>query len=364
MPRSVRTTLSRKVGLPPGTPVYTGTPPDGPVRIRMVQYGVDFYEERLNVSLDEVAQVAGTRSNKWIDVEGIHDVDVVLRLCEIFHIHLLTTEDIVHVGMRPKAEEYDDYFFVVTEMLNVTPESVADDDRIPRLKAEQISILFGERYVLTFQERPGDVWDPVRRRLRGDVGTGRTRRMGSDYLAYALLDAVVDHYFVVLDTIGDEIEDIEEIALDDLGADVVPRIHDLKRQLLLLRKTVWPLREVSGALGRTECRAVNASTGPYLRDLHDHVVQAIETTELYRESSVALLELYLAGTSNRLNQVMKMLTVLTAVFIPVTFVAGIYGMNFDNMPELHWKYGYHVTLAVMAGLVAAMLGYFRRQGWL
>jgi magnesium transporter len=360
--RGVRQSAASKIGLPPGTPVYTGDRPEGPARVRMFQYGVDHFEERADVSVEAITEASRNRSYKWIDVDGIHDVALVQRLCEIFHIHPLTIEDVVHVGMRPKAEEYDDYFFVVIEMLNLTENG--EGDVFPRFKAEQISVIFGARFVLTFQERPGDVWDPVRKRLRGDSVTQRLRRLGSDYLAYTLLDAIVDHYFLVLDTIGDEVEAIEEIALDNLGEDTVARIHDLKRQLLMLRKTVWPLREVSGVLQRTECAVVAPTTAPYLRDLHDHVVQAIETTELYRESAVALLELYLAGTSNRLNQVMKVLTVLTAVFIPITFVAGIYGMNFDYMPELRWKYGYFFTLGLMATMSLGMLAYFRRQGWI
>lgn len=362
MARSVRATMARKIGLPPGTPVYTGTVPDGPVHVRMFQYGADHLEERADVSVDDLAACIGTRSTKWIDIDGIHDVAFVQKVCDLFAIHALTVEDIVHVGLRPKAEEYDEYFFVSIEMLNL--ESGTEDDPYPRLHAEQISILFGAGFVITFQERPGDVWEPVRKRLRVEGGAGRLRRMTSDYLAYSLLDAIVDHYFLVLDAIGEEVEDIEDIALDALNEGTVERIHEMKRQLLMLRKTVWPLREVTGVLGRANSAVIAPTTLPYLRDLHDHVVQAIDTTELYRESAVALLELYLAGTSNRLNQVMTVLTVLTAVFIPVTFVAGIYGMNFEYMPELHWKYGYFWSLGLMATISLGMLGYFRRQGWI
>lgn len=353
--------MARKIGLPPGTPVYTGSAPDGPVHVRVFQYGTDHVEERVDVPIDELATYVNSRSNRWIDVDGIHDVAFVQRVCDLFCIHPLTVEDIVHVGLRPKAEEYDDYFFVAIEMLNLLEGT--ENDPYPRLHAEQISILFGAGFVLTFQERPGDVWDNVRKRLRMEGSAGRLRRMSSDYLSYSLLDAIVDHYFLVLDSIGEDVEDVEDIALDQLNEGTVERIHEMKRQLLMLRKTVWPLREVTGVLGRSNSPVIAETTLPYLRDLHDHVVQAIDTTELYRESAVALLELYLAGTSNRLNQVMTVLTVLTAVFIPVTFVAGIYGMNFDDMPELHWRYGYLWSLGLMATISLGMIGYFRRQGW-
>lgn len=349
---------NKKVGLPPGTAVYTGDRGPGPVHVHVLKYGVDTIEERENVSLEDCALLPDTPLIKWVDIDGVHDVPTVQKLCEMFKIHPLTLEDILSIGTRPKIDEYDHYYFVVLNMLEVhRPENGHSE-----IRSEQVSLIFGENFVLTFQEQPGDVWDIIRKRLRAEGS--RIRRLNADYLAYALLDAVVDHYFLVLEDLGEEIEELEGNSIDQLGEDAVAEIHELKRQLLTIRRNVWPLREVSGALQRAESPLIARTTRPFLRDLHDHVLQTIETTELYRESAVALLELYLAGASNRLNQVMKVLTVLTAVFIPVTFISSVYGMNFEYMPELHWRYGYFFALGLMGTVAVGMFAYFRRQDWL
>jgi magnesium transporter len=353
----------RKAGLPPGMPIYTGEPRQGPLKITVIDFSPDHLEEREGLTVEEIKPYVTKNSVTWVHIDGVHDARVVQQICDLFSVHALAIEDILTIGTRPKCEEYETYFFIVLEMLNLAQDADAKGRPDFHIVPEQVSIVFGDGFVVTFLEDPGDIWDGVRKRLRGDAS--RLRRLKADYLCYALLDAVVDHYFLVLEALGDRAEALEEIALYSLEADTISRIHSLKQELLGVRKSVWPLRDVTGVLTRsTSPAAIQPSTVPYLRDLHDHVLQVIETAEIHRESTVALLELYLAGTSNRLNQVMKLLTVLTAVFIPVTFVAGIYGMNFDNMPELHWRYGYFWALGMMGSIGVGMLLYFRKQNWM
>jgi magnesium transporter len=347
----------KKVGMPPGSIVYTGEPRTEPINITVYDYTADRMEERTTVGLEECLDYKDKPSATWVDVDGVHDAKLVQRICEGYGVHPLTIEDIVTLGTRAKCEEYDDYLFIVLDML----ECVERDGKLA-IQGEQVSVVLGKNFVLTFQEAAGDVWEPIRKRIRTDGS--RMRRSGSDYLAYALLDAVVDHYFLVLEQVGAVVEQMEETALDSIGPETVGEIHDLKRLLLKVRKAVWPLRDVTGILVRTESELIGPTTRPFLRDVHDHVMQAIDTNELYRESAVSLLELYLAGTSNRMNQVMKVLTVIATIFIPITFISSVYGMNFDYMPELHWKYGYFWALGLMAATAAGLIVYFRKNDWL
>jgi magnesium transporter len=352
---------AKKAGAAPGTVVYTGDrDPLAPIRISVFEYDGEHLIERPDAATEDcvrAARASRERGVLWINVDGVHDTALVQRICSEFQVHSLTVEDICSVVQRPKVEEYPDYVFIVVEML-----SHALDGDAPYVVAEQLSMVVGSGFVLTFQEEAGDGWDAIRKRLRNQAG--RLRRDGSDYLTYALLDGVVDDYFVVLDALGQEIERYEEEAIGSLDEALLHRVHDLKRQLLLVRTAVWPLREVTGHLVHAESEWIRSSTRPFLRDLHDHVVQVIETTEIYRESAVALVELYLASSGNRLNQVMKMLTLVATIFIPVTFVSSIYGMNFDHMPELHWRLGYPLALLFMWGVAAFMVWYFRREKWL
>ena len=356
----------KKTGLPPGSAVYTGSRSGDPIRISVI----DFCDARCEnvgvVSVDQLASYRGVASTTWVDVDGVHDAELVQQVCEIFAIHALAIEDILSIGTRPKFEEYDDSLFIVLHMLETDPQPLHSGHRSGqaiKVGIEQVSVVIGRGFVLTFQERPGDVWDPVRKRIH--TSGSRFRKSGSDYLGYALLDAVVDHYFHVLETIGDEVENLEGKALDAGDSGVVVGVHSLKRTLLRIRRAVWPLREVTGALMRSEHQGlVQAATQPFLRDLHDHVVQAVETAEIYRESAITLLDIYLAGTSNRMNEVMKVLTVNAAIFIPITFISSVYGMNFQFMPELHWKYGYFIAAGVMASTALVMVVYFKRKKWM
>jgi len=294
----------------------------------------------------------------WINVDGLGDLEVLRRIAEVFGIHRLALEDVLNVHQRPKVEEYGEQIFVVARMVR----------RAEHLQGEQLSLFLGRRFVLTFQERKGDVFDPVRERIR--QGKGRIRKVGPDYLAYALLDAVVDGYFPVLESYGEELERLEDEVLLRPAPGVIPKIHAVKRDLLWIRRAVWPLREAVGSLSREGSALVTDETRVYMRDVQDHAIQLLDLVETDRELVSGLMDVYLSSLSNRMNEVMKVLAVIATIFIPLTFVAGIYGMNFDasaspwNMPELAWRYGYPACLLAMAGLAAGLVVYFRRKGWI
>lgn len=264
-------------------------------------------------------------------------------------------EDIANTGQRPKIEDFVDYIFVVLKMLDY-------DEKESEITVEQLSLILGPSWAISFQENVGDVFDPIRERIRGDQG--RIRKMGSDYLVYALIDAVVDNYFIALERIGEKIEDIE----DELVANPVPEtlraIHNLKRQMIVLRKSVWPLREVISRLERWESKLISKSTDIYLRDVYDHTIQVIDAIETYRDMLSGMLDIYLSSVSNRMNEVMKVLTIIATIFIPLTLVAGIYGMNFNYMPELKLSWGYPLVLSIMLAIGIVMLLYFRKKKWL
>jgi magnesium transporter len=278
----------------------------------------------------------------------------VRSLGERFLIHPLVQEDILNTDHRPKIEVHDDYLYIVIKALSFNQTS-------QRLQAEQISLIVGDNYLLTFCEQPGTVFDGVRARIR----SGRKiRELGSDYLAYALIDAVVDNYFLLLEQLGDAIEDLEEELIQRPAANIVHRIHHFKREMLLLRKAVWPMREVLSSLSRDEAIITSRDIRMYLRDVYDHSIHIIDNMETLRELLAGMLDLYVSSSSQRLNETMKTLTLFASIFMPLTFIAGVYGMNFDYMPELHWRWGYPLIMLVMAGCGAGLLYYFRRQHWL
>ena len=264
-------------------------------------------------------------------------------------------EDIVHTGQRPKLEDYGSHLFVVLRMLRWNEETRQIDD-------EQVSFAIGPSWVLSFQERKGDVFDPIRDRLLSD--RGRIRKLGPDYLAYALVDAIVDHYFSILEALGERIESLGEEMAQNPRPQELEAIRHSKRELLFMRKSVWPLREVLSSLQRAETDLLRDSTVPYLRDVYDHTIQIIDTVETFRDMLSGLTDLYMSSVSNRMNEVMKVLTIIATIFIPLSFVAGLYGMNFDFMPELHWRYGYFAVLGLMLAIGIGMLLYFRRRKWL
>jgi len=291
----------------------------------------------------------------WINIDGLHQVDLIENIGECFDLHPLILEDILNTTQRPKLQDLEDYLCLILKMITY-------DETINQLHIEQVTLILGSNFVISFQETEGDVFDLVRDRLR--KGKGKIRKMGADYLAYALLDAVVDNYFIVLEKIGEEIESLEDELLEKPDPETVHGIHNLKRELIFLRKSVWPLREAIVGLEKGESSLIQDKTAIYLRDVYDHTIQVIDTIETYRDMVSGMLDVYLSSLSNKMNEVMKMLTIIATIFIPLTFLAGIYGMNFKYMPELEWPMAYPVLWLIMISVALFMLSYFRKKKWL
>ncbi|MEW6723239.1 MAG: magnesium/cobalt transporter CorA [Candidatus Micrarchaeota archaeon] len=351
MQRLVPKKRSKKAGLPPGTPMHIGDRRAEKTSIRLIRYSPDAVEENEVADLKELAPRKGTV--RWVNVDGVHDVELLGKLCGMFGLHPLVLEDIVNTDQRPKVEDFEDYLYIVIRMFDHSKEGLA---------SEQMSIVLGPDFVLSFQEAPGDVFDQMRERIRG--GKGKIRDMGPDYLAYALIDAVVDDYFSVIERIGDEIELMEEELVANPRPGVLRGIHHMKTEMILMRKSVWPLREVIASLEKSGHRLIKDSTRIYLRDVYDHTIHVIDTVETFRDMVSGMLDIYLSSVSNRLNEVMKFLTVVGTVFLPLTFITGIYGMNFDFMPELSHPLGYFGALGAMALVALVMLFYFRKKKWI
>jgi magnesium transporter len=344
-----------KAGLPPGTPVFVGERKTEATRITILDYDEARFEEKEVQTVEECSSCKDSATVSWINVDGVHDIDAIGKLADTFEIHPLTLEDIVNTQQRPKLEDYEKYLFFVLRMLIY-------DDATHEIQTEQISLVLGPNYVISFQEKQGDIFDPIRERIR--TGKGRIRKLGPDYLAYSLIDAIVDHYFLILEKSGERIEELEENVVMTPQPATLHEIHRMKREMILLRRSVWPLREVIGALEREESPLVAKSTRPFLRDLYDHTIQVIDTVETYRDMLSGMHDTYLSSISNRMNEIMKVLTIIATIFIPLTFIAGVYGMNFAFMPELKWRWAYFAVLGIMAVVAAGMLAYFRRKKWL
>ena len=347
---------AEKAALPPGTPVYVGEAPARPVRLSIIDYNGERFESRQAESAESCQPYVKTSTVTWINVDGIHEPDVIECLGRDFGLHPLTIEDIVNTSQRPKVEDLDGYVYIVLRML------YGDAREKGGIQDEQVSLILGRNFVISFQERPGDVFDAVRERLRLDKG--RIRRAGPDYLAYSLIDAIVDHYFLILEGVGERVEALEERLIADPRPETLQEIHRLKRQMIFLRRAVWPLREATSALARAESPLIDEGTRAYLRDVYDHTVQVIDVLEAYRDVIAGMLDTYLSSLSNRMNEVMKVLTVIATIFIPMTFIAGVYGMNFESMPELKLPWGYAAAWGAMIAVGLGMLLYFRRKRWL
>ncbi len=354
MPRFIKKT-SKKAGLPPGTLVHIGERKTKKVRISVTDYDETQFEQEAVKTVEECFPFKDKPTVTWINIDGLHDVKVIEKLGQYFDLHPLLLEDILNTEQRPKIEDFGDYIFLVVKMLNY-------DDKTEQIEAEQVSLILGPNWVISFQEREGDVFDPLRDRLR--KGKGRIRKMGADYLAYALVDAIVDHYFIILEEFGEKIEDTETELATNPTRETLQAIRTMKKEMVFLRKSVWPLRELVSSLERGESPLIRESTGIYLRDVYDHTIEVIDTVESFRDMISGMLDIYLSSISNRMNEVMKVLTIFAAIFIPLTFVAGIYGMNFEFMPELRWHFGYFGVLIGMASVAGGMLVYFRRKRWL
>jgi len=356
-----RVSASHKLGLPPGSLVYVGEKKDEPVRITLIDYDATTFEEKEVKSVEEAFPYRDKKTISWINIDGLHQTDILEKIGSHFGVHPLVLEDILNTNQRPKFEEHENHLFVVLKMLRY-------DERAQQIAGEQVSIVAGGNYLISFQEERGDVFDSVRQRLRGK--RVRIRSSGSDYLLYALMDAVVDYYFVILEKLGERIESLERVLMEHPSPEALREIYSLKRELLTLRKSIWPMRELVSGLERSESELVHKDTAIFLRDVYDHTIQVIDTAENYRETVSGLLDMYLSSISNKTNDVMKVLTMIATIFIPLSFIAGLYGMNFDtqaskwNMPELDWHWGYPAVLAVMLAVALGMVVYFKRKKWL
>ncbi|UCC68014.1 MAG: magnesium/cobalt transporter CorA [Armatimonadota bacterium] len=354
MRRLIRRT-SKKTGLPPGALVHVGERKVETAKVTIFDYHEDHLEQREATSIDECIPFKETPNVTWINISGIHDVQALQTLGDCYGIHPLVLEDILNTEQRPKMEDFGDYVFIVLKMLYLERET-------SEIRAEQISIILGVNFVISFQETDKDVFKSIRDRIRN--ARGRIRRRGCDYLAYALLDAVVDSYFIILETIGGRLEDIEDEIIQEPTAEILQIVYQIKRELIFLRKSVWPLREVLAALARQESDLIKQETVAYLRDVYDHTIQVADTNESFRDLVSGMHDTYLSSVSNRMNEVMKVLTIFATIFIPLTFIAGIYGMNFEWMPELAWHWSYPALWGVILVVGISMLLYFRSKRWL
>jgi magnesium transporter len=350
----------RRRRAPPGSSPGTLVADPGAQRpvVRVIGYGPADVQEVEAARLEDIASSRGKWPVVWVNVDGLADMDFIRAIGGMFGLHRLALEDVVNVHQRAKVEEYEDHLFIVSRM-------VALDDA-PH--TEQFTMFLGEGYLLTFQERSGDCFDPVRDRIRRH--RGQIREAGADYLAYALLDAVIDGYFPVLEDYGEELEALEDVVMSAPTRGHVNQIHEMKRDLLALRRAIWPQREMISALSRNATKQITEPTRLYLRDCYDHTIQLIDILETFREVASGLVDVYLSSISAHMNEIMKVLTIIATIFIPLSFIASLYGMNFRsdlspwNMPELSWTFGYPMALGLMAAVAVALLYFFRRRGWL
>ncbi|AJR03906.1 magnesium/cobalt transporter CorA [Siansivirga zeaxanthinifaciens] len=345
----------KKIGSVPGSVIYTGNKESKELFIEVFDYNHDkFLEKQLN-KVEDTFDFKLNDCVSWINLNGLNHVDSIEKLGLHFNLHPLVLEDIVNISQRPKIDEYEDYIFLVLKMLYY------DGDE--NIISEQVSFILGPNYVLSFQESEGDVFDSVRDRIR--QGKGRVRTMNADYLLYILMDSIIDYYFNVIETLGYKIEDLEtDIFLGNVENTINKDIRDLKKEILRVRRAIFPLREVISRIEKHDSHLIASTTKNYYRDIYDHLIQVSENIDIYREMIWSLMDMYMTTISNKMNEVMKVLTIMASIFIPLTFIAGIYGMNFDYIPELHFKYSYFILWGVMIMLFVAMLIYFKRKKWL
>lgn len=339
--------------LPPGTILHPNGANGNKATIKVFDYTQTEMEEINIEHVEQCAHYKNKDSVTWINMEGMN-TNYIQKIGEYFGIHPLVSEDIVNTGQRPKVEDYGDYLFVVIKMIYVGKEK---NDMI----SEQISLIIGKNYVISFQEKEGDVFNPIRERIHSN--NGRIRKMGADYLAYSLLDAVVDQYFVILENKGEQIDALEEQLMTNGNSEASREIHNYKREMVFLRKQIWPLREVLSSLQRGESELITKTTGIYLRDVYDHTIQVVDTIESFRDILHGMHDMHMTNISNKMNEVMKVLTIIATIFIPITFMAGIYGMNFDHIPELHWRGSYFVFWIAVFLVVGGMTMYFKKKKW-
>jgi magnesium transporter len=348
------TKQSHTIGARPGELLFVGEKKKQSVRIELMDFDQNQVKQKVLKRVEDSFPFKGTPTVTWLNIDGLHDTRVIEKAGQHFGLHPLVMEDILNTGQRPKVEDFDDHLFLVLKMLSYDTEK-------EELVSEQISFILGKDFLLSFQEKEGDVFDSVRERIR--TTKSRIRRTAPDYLMYALVDAVVDNYFLILEQLGERVEALEDEVITSPSQQTLERIHRLKRELLYLRKSVWPLREVISLLEHMDTDLIHPDTGIYLKDVYDHTIQVIDNVESYRDMSAGMVESYLSSINNRMSEVMKVLTVFAAIFIPLTFLTGLYGMNFDYMPELHWEYGYLFFWGVTLFSAGLMAYYFKRKKW-
>jgi len=354
------TNKAKHVGQSPGSLLYIGERRDDPVGLTVMNYNADALEEKTLTNIEETLAYKNTPTVTWINVDGLHDVGLIQSIGEHYGIHALVLEDILNTQHRPKLEEHEGYLFVTLKMLRF-------DEANFHVISEQVSFLLGENFLISFQERPGDVLDPVCARLRGSKK--RIHNAGSDYLLYALIDAIVDHYYLVLEGLGEQIETLEDTILEQPHDHALQQIHLYRKELVGVRHAVWPLREVIDAFSRRDLSLIRESTSIYIKDVYDHVLQIWDSVENLREMLAGLVDAQRSSVDAKTNEVMRLLTIIATIFIPLTFVAGIYGMNFNpetspwNMPELNWTWGYPAVWGLMVAVTIGMVVYFKKKGW-
>ncbi len=354
MTRTIKS-KSKKTGLEPGTLVYTGEKPSREIKIDLINYSESQITGKELKKVDESFSIINQNTITWIDIRGLNNIQMIEQIGKNFNIHPLVLEDILSTNQRPKINDYEDYVFIVFKTFDYNKK-----EKI--INSEQISLIFGKSFLISFRENNGKLFDSVNSRLQNSKA--RIRKSGTDYLAYALIDAVVDNYFNILEKIGEEIEDVEDKLITNPQQENLHSIHRLRREMILLRKSVWPLREVINIMERGETALIKKTTGIFLRDLYEHTVQIIDTIESYRDMVSGMLDTYLSSVSNRMNEVMKVLTIIATIFIPITFVAGVFGMNFKHMPELDWSWAYPVGFwAAIIIITSLMIFYFKKKNW-
>lgn len=342
----------KKAGTAPGTLIYTGLHRDIKPEITVINYNKDAHSE-IKIETKDINGLSADGIT-WINIDGLTDISLIEEIGKKYSLHPLVMEDILSINQRPKVEFFDDYIFIVLKMIYFSDENA--------LTFEQVSIILTENTVISFQEQPKDVLEAVRNRIR--TGKGIIRQKTSDYLCYCLIDSITDNYFSVMESFGEDIEDLEEEIIENPNKNTISYLHQMKRVLAQLRKSVWPIRELVNNIQKSESKFIRKDSNPYFRDIYDHSIQIMDTIESHRELVSGLLDIYLSSLSNRMNEVMKVLTIIATIFIPLTFIAGVYGMNFSFMPELNYRWAYPAVLGLMFVILIGMVAYFRKKKWL
>ena len=345
---------TKKIGLPPGTLIHIGERKVDKVKIIVIEYNKTQYNEKEIETIEECFPLKDKDTVTWINITGVSRTDIIKNIGKQLNLHPLVLEDIVNTDQRSKMESFEDYIFIVLKIPFY-------DEQNSEIKIEQVSLVLGSNFVISFQEIENPIFNPVKERLKNPKSS--IRKYGADYLAYCLIDIIIDNHFSIIENLEKDVESIEEDLSMNPSKETLQAIHKLKREMIFLRNSVWPLREVISSLERTESELIKKTTEIYLRDAYDHTIQVIESIETLREMITGMLDVYLSSVSNQLNKIMMLLTIIGTIFIPLTFITGIYGMNFKYMPELYWRWSYPLVLFVMLIIGISMLIYFKRKKW-